>query len=232
MDMHNSHSGNILWDHDKRFTQTSDQQTVKPLAKTTLGNADADGLMTLFMNNPATRQLARNIVRFKANAVLGALAYKAHENWQSNKPLTNITPINAHDVMQASPIPAFTPDLANSNEGLLLVALMKATTAVSGIAEDSATRHDQLLNAAKQLGFDSLDIEQLSELMQREIPASEIASCVNLDKERAEVYLAAYTTSSGSSLQQEFLVELASALGLPEGLSTYLERQADLGIAS
>ena len=59
-----------------------------------------------------------------------------------------------------------------------------------------------------------------------------IAMSVNLDKQRSEVYIAAYTAIKGdSSLEREFLVDLADAMYLPQGLSTYLERQADLGIS-
>lgn len=232
MEMYNSHSGNIHWDHDKQFNQLQDNSASTPLDKSTFNGADADGLMTLFMNNPATRQLARSIIQYKATAVLGALSYKAHENWHSGKSLTDIVPINGYDIVQASPLPRFTPEHVVTDESLLLISLMKVMVAASNSAGASTSRHKQLLISAKQLGFNNAEVALLNELMRREISVEEIAGGVNLDKEKSELYIAAYTASNDNPLQRDFLIKLASAMALPQGLTTYLERQADLGIAA
>lgn len=232
MEMHNSHSGSSHLNH--LISQGQDYSASNMTDTTLLNSADVDGLMTLFMNNHSTRKLAKTVIQYNGAAVLGALAYKAHENWQSNKPLHEVESITGHDVTQASLLPQFVDQPLNDYEAELLATLMKAMVAASSIAEAGDNeQQQQLLKAAQQLGFNATDTAFIHELINREITIQEIAQGITLDKHKSEVYLATYTAIVGNNQDEhDFLIGLASALDLPSGLTTYLEHQADLGITA
>ena len=236
MDMQNSHSGNRY--NSNYLYHELPNYAASNTAETTLSEAharslDVDGLMTLFMNNQSTRQLAKTIVQFNGLAVLGALAYKAHTHWQANTPFDQITSVTGYDVTQASPLPSFAGrQQAQPNTASLITVLMKTMLAAAKAHEATGKdEQEQLLKAAKQLGFNEAEIGFVEELMNREITVQEITSSVSLGKHKCNVYLAAYLATHGKNpLEGEFLESLASALQLPTGLSNYLEQQADLGI--
>jgi len=236
MNMQNSHSGH-RYDHRNYLHHELPNYVAKETSGTALleepaNGLNVDGLMTLFMNNQSTRQLAKEIVQFNSTAVLGALAYKAHAHWLSNDAVSEIAPVTRYDVTQASPLPCFTRQQAVPKEALLVTVLMKAMIAASKVHEGiGKDEQEQLLKAAKQLGFNTTDRRFIDELMNRDITIQEIIHPVSLSKHKSEVYLAAYLAGNENSPpENEFLERLASAMNLPNGLAQYLERQADLGI--
>lgn len=231
MEMHNSHSENSHLSNDLVY-QTKNSTSPKGSDNITFDSTDIDNLMTLFMNNPATRQLAKKVVQYNGVAVLGALAYKAQENWHSNKPLSDVAAINNHDVYQASPIPDFTHTHGKTEESLLAESLMKAMIATASTSAEFADHCEESITAAQHLGFDDEKIAFMNDVINSHVTPEDIARCVNLDKQKSEVYIAAYLASSGDNeAEGRFLTKLASAMDLPQGLTTYLEHQADLGIA-
>lgn len=236
MDMQNSNSGanhpkiNNLFGalNSLDFSDTK----VPDLTDLSNNSVEVDTLMTLFMNNSSTRQLAKKIVQYNSSGVLGALAYKASISWSNAKKLDEVAAVTGHDVTQSSPLPHFISNRPNFNQALLLISIMKTMIAAS--KADGYMDHDEqmsLLKAAEKLGFGIAERDILSELLERNISISEITRYIRSEKHKSEVYLAAYFAIRGdNSSGREFLKDLSIALSLPIGLTTYLERQADLGI--
>lgn len=234
MNIQNSHAGSGYSDNNNPFGKLSlAARTHSVSFEDASYNANVDRLMTLFMNNKATRELAKTVVQYNSAAVMGALAYKANENWQNHAELQTVMPITGHDITQSSPLPQFVDNRENYGESFMTTVLM--TTMVAASKADGmidATEQAQLLKAADQLGFNVVENDFINELMTRDITLAEITQPVTLDKHKSEVYLAAYFAISGENDSgRAFLKDLASAMELEAGLSTYLERQADLGIA-
>ena len=236
MDMQNSNSGSNhskIYDlfYELKIFGFSDKNT-PDLTELSSSNAHVDTLMTLFMNNTSTRQLAKKITQYNSAAVIGALAYKANINWSGTKKLDEVTAVTGHDVTQSSPLPHFISSRHNFDQALLLIALMKTMIAAS--KADGYLSFDEqsdLLGAAEKLGFDAAGRAILSELLESDISLAEIIQYVKSEKHKSEVYLAAYFAIKGDNpLGRQFLKDLSIALSLPIGLSTYLEKQADLGI--
>lgn len=202
-------------------------------SQTSTHGAEIDRVMTLFINNKATRKLAKAVVRYNSAAVLGALAYRANENWRSHTSLHDVEPITGHDITQSSPLPQFIDYREDYGEGFLAPILMKAMIAAAkadGLV--NADEQHQLLKAAWHLGFNPDEIDFISALMKRDISLEEMAQSVARNKHKSEVYLAAYFAISGENdAGRDFLTALANAMGLDDGLWNYLERQAELGIA-
>lgn len=235
MDIQNSHAGSGYSDNNNQLRKSglAIDTHLASRENTHHSAADVDRLMTLFMNNKATRQLAKTVVQYNSAAVMGALAYKANENWQNHEALQMITPITGHDITQSSPLPAFIDNRENYGESFMTPVLM--TTMVAAAKADGlidASEQAQLLKAARQLGFNVSENDFIDELMTRDITLAEITQPLVSDKHKSEVYLAAYFAISGESGRgHAFLKALANAMDLEADLTTYLERQADLGIA-
>jgi len=236
MDMQKLHSGSRL-DNSALTHQASgykgSELLVTNFSVAPIQRAGLDELMTLFMNNTTTRQLSKEIVQYNSLAVLGALAYKAHAHWQSDSPLSELTAITGHDITQASPLPQFVNQVSDFDKRALKTSLMKAMIAAFTIQQEAAAlEKDQLLKSAQQLGLDDKECDFIHELMTREVTVQEISYTISTDKRKAVVYLAAYLGVRGDSLlERKFLEDLATTMGIPNGLTAYLQRQANLGIA-
>lgn len=230
MNTQKSLSGSRLFEASRSLNADNVNSTL--LSAIPKGGGDINGLMTLFMSNQSIRELSKKIVQYNAAAVLGAIAYKAHAAWQSEMPLAETTPITNHDITQSSSLPKFAGCQSGYDEDFLAAVLMKTMIAAlkSGLRVDLDEQRN-ILNAAEQLGFDSLEVQVIDVLMSRDITVAEIAGSVSLDKHKAQVYLAAYFSIRDNSLSgRKFLEDLAKEMDLPSGLSTYLEWQASIGI--
>ena len=234
MNTQNSHAGSGYLNNSNQLEKRGlDATTHSADTHKVAHSADIDRLMTLFMNNKATRQLAKTVVQYNSAAVLGALAYKANEYYRRSVPLCDVAPITGHDITQSSPLPRFIDNRENYGEDFLTPVLMKAMIAAAkadGLVD--ADEQAQLPKAAGQLGFNESDSDFIAQLLTRHISPEEIAQSVVRNKHKSEVYLAAYFAISGQrNAGRVFLKYLANVMDLETGLSTYLERQADHGIA-
>lgn len=233
MDMQNSHSNSFNNNLFSRIPDFTPQESiVDEPSEAPLVGADIDGLLTLFMNNKNTRQLAKKMAQYNSAAVLGALSYKAQENWSIDLPLHKVEAITEHDVTMASPLPDFIDQATNTDTDPLIVLLIKAMVAAAKpYYVANADEREQLIKSAHLLGFNMNEINLINDLLNQEITVLEIAASVSLDKHKSAAYLAAYFAVRDNNLiERGFLSDLASAMQLPIGLTTYLEQQANLGI--
>lgn len=232
MNMQNSHLGSNYFSTNNQLQ--NDTSNISGYVLPQEPTQYIDGLMTLFMNNQSTRQLAKKITQYSGAGVLGALAHKAQEHWQKNHALNDIAPVIGHDVTQFSPLPQYFAHQESHGDVILVTALMKVMVAASKTDESmDISDQDQILKAAEQLGFSADATGFIYELMTRDIPLEDIANPITLEMHKSKVYLAAYFSVSGDSqLGGAFLEDLAAKLNLESGLSDYLERQAGLGIVA
>jgi len=235
MNMQNSHYGSNYSASNSQllaFDTPDITSSFPPQASTE--NINVNKLMTLFMNNRSTRALSKKMAQYNAAALLGALAYKAQACWQDSIALHNVNPISGHDLTQASPLPHFIGKRDAYDEEFLVPILMKTMIAASKAdGHLEADEQISLMKAAEQLSFTNKEGDILHTLMNSHISLQDIVRSVNLDKHKAQVYLAAYFAITGNNLSgQKFLEDLASAMQFSYGLTAYLEKQADLGIIS
>ncbi len=195
------------------------------------GGAAAGGVMALLMGSKSARKMAVGVAKIGGAAVLGGLAYKAYGNWQKNKALNQTQAIDKNDIEEAS---HFIPIEAQSSSTPLHMALIKTMIAAAKAdGEIDAIEQKHLFDAVEKLSFSNDEKAAIFGMMSRNITVEEIASTVDHEEHKAEVYLAAYLAIEvDEQSERAFLNDLAIALELPKGLPAYLEQQADQGVVA
>ena len=201
-----------------------------------VGGAAAGGIMALLMGNKSTKKVAKKVVQYGGTAILGGLAFKAFDNWKTNKALGQTEAIDHHDIQLADE--AFAQQLPmevknNLQPSLEMVLINTMIAASKADGQIDAVEHKRLFDSIEKLNLTPEDKAAVFDAMGRDITVQEIADSVSLDEHKAEVYISAYLAIEVDDQQERaFLNNLAKALSLPKGFPAYLEQQADQGIAA
>ncbi|HSI40657.1 MAG TPA: DUF533 domain-containing protein [Xanthobacteraceae bacterium] len=194
------------------------------------GGAAAGALVSLVLGSKGGRKIAKNAVTFGGLALVGTLAYKAYQNYQSGAaPAEAAVPLPASAPAQLPP-----PDSpfaeSQSAKGTLprtLLRVMIAAALADGhldAAERTAITAE--LNARRDGGLSDAErflTDEIANPASVETIAREVAS----PEEAAEVYMAALLAiDPDSASERAFLARLALALKLDAALTPHLEAAA------
>ena len=175
------------------------------------GSAAALGLVSSFLK----KKNGKNLVQAGSMAALGALAYHAYQNWQSNQKQEGSAALDQN---------AFEPTgVAAENASRVILRTMIAAASADGLI-DEAER--QLIQS--EVGEDAETQQWIEAEITQPASAAEIAREIGANPAlAAEAYLAARMVCA--DLQRKeivFLSQLAQSLNLDEALVENLERQA------
>jgi uncharacterized membrane protein YebE (DUF533 family) len=197
------------------------------------GGLAAGGLLGMLIGNKKARKkigkLAGGAVGYGGAAALGALGYRAFQNWQAGK-----QPDTAGGLTTSAPLPVppqgspFLPETAPASDGrpfelTLIMAMIAAANADGHIGpEEQRTIFDQV----GLLALDAEDKAFIFDTLGAPPRLQDIASLANGPEQAAEIYLASrLAIDPDHPAELAYLEALASRLALPPDLVAHLESQ-------
>lgn len=175
----------------------------------------AGGALGYLLGSRKGRKLGGKVLTYGGLAALGALAYKAYDNWQqTNQAAASVTPQ--------------TIDKVGANEvdqhcKAILIAVIAAAKA-DGHIDD---RERQIIDAeVAKLTADTELLRFVDTQLQKALDPADVASQAKSREMAAEMYLASVLVIDDESfMERSYLNELAKQLQLPEGLQAELKQQ-------
>lgn len=193
------------------------------------GGAAAGGIMALLMSNKSVRKYAGTAAMYGGTAVLGGLAYKAYQNWQTGNNTnmqqemhTQATASNEANFHQQAM--GHTQSSQNDFELTIVKAMIAASKADGHI---DAEEQQRIFQAVEKMDLSSQEKGVVFDSLQKDIPIEELTRGISGMELKAEIYLAScLAIAPDQPAEREHLDKLGSALGLPNDLLQHLERQA------
>ena len=218
------------------------------------GGLAAGGLLGVLLGNKKARKkvgkLAGGAVAYGGAAALGALAYRAYQNWQTGKQAGQPGPqqfpptapqsgpagqVAQHPAAQTTALPAeppagskFLPASAPASDGkpfeLALVMAMIAAANADGHIDAEEQRN--IFDRVGELPLEAEDKAFVFDALGNPPSLQDIAGLANGPEQAAELYLASrLAIDPDHPGEQAYLEALASRLSLPGELVTHLEGQ-------
>lgn len=189
------------------------------------GGALTGGALALLLGNKRFRKMGGKVASYGSIAALGAVAYRAYDEWNKNKESlpTRLSSTPADIVISES-----ASELENHSR-LVLTAMISAAKADGHInAEEQAL----LDNEFQKLEASESEKQWLSSQLTGPADPAAVALLVSTPEQGAEVYLASVLiTGADSFMERAYLDELARQLNLDNGLKEHLEKTVlDVGI--
>ena len=201
------------------------------------GGLAAGGLLGLLLGNKKARKSVGKLAGgYGGAAALGALAFRAYQNWQSGQqaPAGQIAHQPATAVSGPAPEapPAgskFLPAAAPARDGkpfelALVLAMIAAANADGHIGPDEQR---VIFDKVGELPLDAEDKAFVFDALSSPPSLQDIASLAQGPEQAAELYLASrLAIDPDHPMEQAYLEALASRLSLPADLVAHLEGQA------
>ena len=188
------------------------------------GGAIAGGLAALLLGSKSGRKLAGNAVAYGGMAVLGALAYRAYQNYQAGKaPSASAT---LATTPAALPPPAGTPFNPSDEAGQqslaknLLRAMIAAAKADGHI---DAAEQAKIFAQMDELNLTAEEKAFVVDELRRPLDVDAVASAARSPEEAAELYAASLlAVDVDNAAERGYLAMLAARLNLDEKLVAHL----------
>ena len=176
------------------------------------------GLGGVVLGTKTGRSIAGSAARIGALALIGGLAYKAFQNYQTGKPLiTGATP--AESAPQGS---GFEPAAVTNDAAGHYIQAMIAAAAADGRIDDA--EQAKIIGGLKQAGLDAEAEEFLANALNNPVSPQDLASAVSSPEEAIQVYTAARMAIEPDTRgEQQFLASLAAALGIDNKLAAHVD---------
>ena len=170
------------------------------------------------------RSIAGSAVKLGALALIGGLAYKAFQNYQSGRPIMG----GGGETASLQPAPrgsGFEPEAVTNDTAILYIRAMIAAAAADG--RIAAGEQAKILGGLKQAGLNAAAAEFLAHEHHNPAPAADLAANVSSPEEAVQLYTAArIAILVDERSEAQFLAELAQALGIDRNLMAHIEEQA------
>jgi uncharacterized membrane protein YebE (DUF533 family) len=196
------------------------------------GGAAAAGLIGLLLGGKKARRLAGGAVGYGGAAVLGALAFRAWQNWQSGKAQgASTAPTQAEiEATDARFLPN-QPAADGRPFGVALVRAMVAAAKADGHMD--GTEQQAIFAAVERAGLDAEAKAALFDAMQAPADPAAIAALAASPQQAAELWLSArLAIEPDQPAERAFLDALGHRMGLAPELRAHLEREASAALAA
>lgn len=181
------------------------------------------GLGLLLLGTRGGRGLVGSAATVGGLAMVGGLAYKAWRNHQSGK--TPEAPDQIEAAPDASPF-GETGDIEQDNATSMLVLRAMIAAAASDGAIDNAER-SRIVGALEEAGLDVHAAKFLDAEFAKPATIAELAAAANTPALATQAYTAARIAIEPDGMKEKaFLMNLAVALGLEEGLVAQIDAGA------
>lgn len=199
-----------------------------------VGGLAAGGLLGALIGNKKMRKkatkMAGGAVGYGGSAVLGALALKAYQNWQSNGAAPATAPHHANDTTALPSPESFDPALNLDATGQSMqLALVKSMIAAAN-ADGHIDQKEQaaVFDAVEKMSLDGESKALIFDVLRNPPTVAEIASYATGLEQASEIYLASrLAIDPDQPSEQRYLEDLSTALGLPNELAHQIELQLE-----
>jgi len=194
------------------------------------GGAAAGGIMALLIGNKSARKFAGKAAGYGGAALLGGLAYRAYQQWQSNNAQGDSYPASADQA--GSPQQAFVapPDHLEPAFELTLIKAMIAAAKSDGHIDNE--EQQRIFQAVEKMDLSAELKGRVFDYLRQPISADQLASEATTIEQKSELYLAScLAIDLDHASERAHLDALACALLLPSGLAQQLEAQVRESLA-
>lgn len=201
------------------------------------GGLAMGGVLGLLLGNKKARKtvgkVAGGVVGYGAAAGLGALAYRAYQNWQDGqaRPAASTPPQSQPPALPNDS--KFLPSAAPARDGrpfeLALVMAMIAAANADGHVDQEEQR--QIFEKVGELPLDAEDKALVFDTLSKPPSLQDIANLAQGPEQATELYLASrLAIDPDHPMEQAYLEGLASRLSLPTELVQHLEQQVQAAL--
>lgn len=190
------------------------------------GGAAAGGLLALLLGNKKVRKSLGGVAGYGGAAALGALAFKAWQNWQQGRDPASAPAAAPADVERTEQ--RFLPAAQQAADGrpfqLALVQAMIGAAKADGHID--AAEHKMLFDNVGKLGLDADAKAFVFDALGKPSDPAAVAAAAQTQEQAAELYLASrLAIDPDDARERAYLDTLAQRLGLPADLLAHLDRQ-------
>ncbi|QEG21936.1 tellurite resistance TerB family protein [Mariniblastus fucicola] len=188
------------------------------MAKVGAGVA-ATGLLALLLGTEKGRKTLSPVIKVGSLAALGALGYKAYQNWQEE----NGNPESGVEGLEIGKLDGE----AAQERSLAIMRAMVGASKADGHIDDQ--EHAVITGQMKAAGIETAAASVLLQEMGRPADADRIAKLAQSVNMSVEIYLASLlVTGQQNAAEKAYLAELASKLELAPELVDQIHREAAL----
>ncbi len=189
------------------------------------GGAVAGGLAALLLGSKSGRKMAGSALQLGGMAVVGALAYRAYQNWQSGQTVTQSTVPSAQGALPPPPadtpfLPARESDQQSLSRHLLRAMISAAKSDGHVDAKEQATIFAEM----DKLPLDADDKAFVIDELRKPLDVDAVASAARTPEEAASIYTASLLAIDvDNASERAYLGLLAARLNLDDGLVKHLQ---------
>ena len=194
----------------------------------------AGGLLGILLGNKKARKKVGKLAGGEAGygdaAALGALGYRAYQNWQAGKQTSTVDNPPVSMTVQAVPKDSkFLPETAPASDGrpFELALVMAKIAAANADGHIGPEEQRTIFNQVGQLSLGAEEKSFVFDTLGNPPSLQDIASLASAPEQEAEIYLASrLAIDPDRPAELAYLDALASRLYLPSDLVAHLESQA------
>ncbi|WP_045388676.1 tellurite resistance TerB family protein [Falsirhodobacter sp. alg1] len=184
--------------------------------------AAGGGLLALLLGSKGTRKMAGSALRMGGTAVIGALAYRAWQDWQAGKPA---------EVSQAAPaaeLPApegtpFMPDNEDAADDLATRLVQAMVSAAKADGHITDTERAQITEQLGLIGLDAEAEELIASELNKPLDVGHVAGLASTPEEAAEIYAASLlVVDPEGPAEKGYLAMLAARMKMEPELVSHL----------
>jgi uncharacterized membrane protein YebE (DUF533 family) len=185
--------------------------------------AVAGGLLGVLLSGDA-RKLVGTGVKVGGAAVVGALAYRAYQDWKDGKQAGADT---ASPAALPAPSPAFLPQTAEGMEDLSLRMVQAMVAATKADGHVTSTERNRILAQLPNLGLGPEAEALIAAEIDAPFDVNRVAALAHTEEEAAEIYAASLlAVDPEAPAEKGYLAMLAARLQLDPGLVAHLHAKA------
>lgn len=187
-----------------------------------MATAVLGGLGALVFGSSTGRAVVGSAARLGGMALIGGLAYKAYQNYQSGKPLLDV---GNSELLPPPRGTGFEPEAASQATALLFIRAMIAAAAADGAID--ADERTAILGGLREAGFDQEANEWLESEMANPASIETLVEGAESPELAAQIYTAArIAINPDTPKEKDFLAGLAASLGLDAELVANIDAAA------
>ena len=187
-----------------------------------MATAVLGGLGALVFGSSTGRAVIGSAARLGGMALIGGLAYKAYQNYQSGKPMLDA---GSPEVLPAPSGTGFEPEAASEATALVFIRAMIAAAAADGAID--ADERARILGGLREAGFDPEANEWLANEMANPASVETLVEGAESPELAAQIYTAArIAINPDTPKERDFLAGLAGSLGLDVELVANIDAAA------
>ncbi|MDP3408580.1 tellurite resistance TerB family protein [Bosea sp. (in: a-proteobacteria)] len=176
-----------------------------------MATAVLGGLGALVFGSSTGRAVVGSAAKLGGMALIGGLAYKAYQNYQSGKPMLDVG--SSPELLPAPRGTGFEPEAASQANALVFIRAMIAAAAADGSIDGD--ERAAILGGLREAGFDQEANEWLEAEMANPASIDALVEGAESPELAAQIYTAArIAINPDTAREKDFLAGLSASLGL------------------